>query len=304
MGSWVLVVAAEGYVPAAVPVFLSRGGRFEGRVTLYNRQETLPGFTLIPGGPFPFGGDRESSTSGRGLIVQEGDAFLSRFPVACREYLEFLNDMWKRDPAAAAAHVPRESVSSIPCWPLVDGQGYAIPTAAFRDAHPEIRAGARLRFCETDWCEDWPVLSITWDSAQAFALWASRRTGCLFALPTESLWEKAARGADGRFYPFGNVFDATRCKVGVSLPPNPHPCGVREFPGDESPYGIRGLAGNSADYCLDDSFGTDRQYRSVRGGSWHQAPLYARSAYRSGATLGTPNSRIGIRLARYPRLGM
>ena len=302
MGSWVLVIAAEGRVPAVVPAFLPRGGRFEGRVTLYTRDEIPAGFTLIPGGSFPFQGDRESSTSARGVTAKEGDAFLSRFPVTCREYLGFLNDVWRSDPSAALAHVPRESVSSIPCWPLVEGHGYAIPTSAFLEVHPDLRPGTRLRFCETDWCEDWPVLSVTWDSAQAFALWASRRTGCVYALPTESLWEKAARGADARFYPFGNVFDATRCNVGVSLPPTPHPCGVREFPGDESPYGICGLAGNSADYCLDDSFGTERRYRSVRGGSWHQAPLYARSAYRSGATLGTPNSRIGIRLVRYPRL--
>jgi len=60
---------------------------------------------------------------------------------------------------------------------------------------------------------DAPVACISWAEATAYAAWLARLTGQAWRLPTEAEWEKAARGADGRRYPWGNQWDSSRANV-------------------------------------------------------------------------------------------
>jgi len=84
---------------------------------------------------------------------------------------------------------------------------------------------------------------IDWFDARAFARWTATRTNEPIRLPTEAEWEKAARGVDGRFYPWGDRFDPTFCQMlqSRSWPTQPEPIGT--FAADESPYGVRDMAG-------------------------------------------------------------
>ena len=126
------------------------------------------------------------------------------------------------------------------------------------------------------WLDNHPMVNVTWDDANAYAKWAGA------ALPTEAQWEKAARGTDGRIFPWGNDWDATKCSnsVGANNPGKTSPVG--SYPAGASPYGCLDMAGNVLQWCADwygedyykkspaknptgpDS-GTDRV---LRGGSW------------------------------------
>src|SRR5207237_4471049 len=95
-----------------------------------------------------------------------------------------------------------------------------------------------------------PVFGVELGGATAYAAWRSSKTGRAYRLPHEWEWEKAARGADARIYPWGNRFDATRCKMRESRrePPRPEPRGA--FASDASIYGVRDLAGGVAAWVL------------------------------------------------------
>ncbi len=116
-------------------------------------------------------------------------------------------------------------------------------------------------------------------------------------MPTEQQWEKGARGADGRLFPWGDGFDPTSCKMRASRPGSPQPEVVGAFPTDVSPYGLRDIAGGMRDWCGDADYGGDPKRRPVRGGSWLTDARYCRCANRLGFVPWSVNAINGFRLA-------
>jgi formylglycine-generating enzyme required for sulfatase activity len=91
---------------------------------------------------------------------------------------------------------------------------------------------------------DHPVVNVSWIDAEAYAAWAG------VTLPTETQWERAARGADGRLYPWGSMWDASRCVSSVGTPrASTAACGSAV--GGASVYGVLDLAGNVWEWCSD-----------------------------------------------------
>lgn len=172
-----------------------------------------------------------------------------------------------------------------------------------------------LRATSGLWHPRWPAVGVTWDVARAYAAWFSEKTGQTWRLPTEAEWEKAARGVDGRRFPWGDFGDEAFChaRAGRVLPTLPNPVGTIGH--DRSPYGIYGLAGNVRDWCLDayragelasvvdrraivPEDAGDEPLRTVRGGSWRLPLELARTAARSGLQASEGHADVGFRLVR------
>jgi formylglycine-generating enzyme required for sulfatase activity len=112
--------------------------------------------------------------------------------------------------------------------------------------------------------ENPPVVYVSWDDAVAFYQWLSRETGKTFRLPTEAEWEKAARGTDGRIYPWGNEWDETKLNSEEAGPGDTTPVGQYSPDGD-SPYGAADMSGNVWEWCADwfDEKGYQRRAKSA-----------------------------------------
>lgn len=166
---------------------------------------------------------------------------IRRDPVTQGEFLDFLNDLVRRGlEEDAVRHAPAERAArpdqpGRPCYGR-DAQGrfHLVP-----DAEGDV------------WDLRWPVFLVDWFAARAYARWEAERTGLPWQLPTEAMWEKAARGVDGRLFPWGDRAETSFACLRGWRPGRLLPVPVDQVGADVSVYGVRGLAGNVRDWCLD-----------------------------------------------------
>ena len=157
---------------------------------------------------------------------------------------------------------------------------------------------------------DHPVTYVSWEDADAYCLWVSKR------LPTDQEWEKAARGTDGRIFPWGNEFDAKNAntplrwqQIGAFGDTTP----VGAFKGGVTPYGVYDMSGNVWEWTASwykaypdndvpsESYG--ERYKTLKGGSWFDCSFYncgisAPVFNRAFFSVHTKNDSFGFRCAK------
>lgn len=197
--------------------------------------------------------------------------WIDEHEVTIADYKEFL-DFLEANPAEAAklahpdmpegkSHVPLDWADNNQLDPPMPGYyTRAVRWKQFRDAPLDV---------------DSPVFNVDWYDAYAYAKWKGRR------LPTEQEWEKAARGTDGRKYPWGNEDNPKLVNSGADQSSEPSKGGeidgfkrwspANRPEGDASPYGVRGMAGNVSEWT--GSFapredGSGEMVPVIRGGNW------------------------------------
>jgi len=149
-----------------------------------------------------------------------------------------------------------------------------------------------------------PAVGVSWFEAMAYCRWLTaelRRTGAIAAdeavrLPTEEEWERAVRGTDGRRYPWGEDFDASRANAGEGRAGDA--TAVATYPQGVGPMGLWDGAGNVWEWTA--SWYTEGRTRVLRGGSFFISADFARCAYRNYNLPGRYSANLGFRVVVVP----
>ncbi|NCB39190.1 MAG: hypothetical protein EOM80_10495 [Erysipelotrichia bacterium] len=213
----------------------------------------------VKAGIFALGSERGNHDERPVRKVESRSFWIDRHEVTCAQYQRFLEDVRKHghkwchpSEPPHKDHTPYHTYAWALKFSWVGGQ-------------PPRGMG------------DFPVVLVDWYDAYAYANWAGKR------LPTESEWEIAARGGDGREYPWGNTFSLDKCNIGDQ------PIAVGTFPDGASPWNALDMAGNVAEWTAStyEPRPADSQLFSgrfglpvIRGGSWDDNSRTCRSSAR------------------------
>jgi len=250
-------------------------------------------WTLVPGGPFLMGTDPESEPDQKShespRIEPDVSTFeIMRVPVTVAQLRRFIAD---------GAYERRDVWSD---------EGWAWKTEG-RVAFPRFFSPAEHDEWKAYLTPSRPAVGVSWFEAEAYARWIGAR------LPTEAEWEKAARGTDGRRYPWGDAWDEDAAAHRGHGPRCTVPVGI--FPRGESPYGVLDASGSVWQWCSD-SYAPDAYTHAdrrdpegpsqvgeparsvVRGGAWNTLPFSLRCANRNSYPRTARFSNLGFRCVR------
>ena len=281
-GSYLLQMRAERWSEARCPVVIERGGVCRVDVRMRREGEIASGFVQIPAGRSIVGGNAAEYSSLPWAKVDVGELFVGRYPVTLGEYCRFLNARF--DGAATASdeelrdHLP--AFGSDEYVERVGGEWVAIERLG-----PDV-----------------PAIALPVAAAEAYCRWLGGEIGRRVRWLEEEEWERCARGADGRLYPWGDGFDWSFCKGRASRRGKPFPEPVGAFARDESPFGVRDLAGGVRELCAICPADPARVWgdgdRPLRGGSWFNPyPFVFRADCRTSRGDRTRTTDAGFRVA-------
>lgn len=308
MGSYLCTITAKGFRDVRYPVYISRSMSWKGSLRLLQEAEIGKDFVYVPGGPCLVLCRRRPGESGpeSGLQwVEEGPFLIQRHPVTFGEYIEFLEYL---DSEGGPEMVKRRLPGLKNGTRFVDRNedGTYVPLSVCRkpgggeEREPlleppmherclaELGAGYEFQI---------PVYGVSWEDALAYCVWRSRQDGTSYRLPTESQWEKAARGVDGRDYPWGTLPDSSlaSCREAREEGPDVEPVG--RFPTARSLYGMEDAVGLVHNWTSD-WFDERQTSKAIRGGAWKVPITNIRIGMRKHSDQGDRQNALGFRCVR------
>lgn len=253
-GSYLLLVSGPERPEAVVPFLIDYD---EERALSVHLPETIPeGMVYVPAGPAILGGG--DSPIYRRQEVDLPGFFITRFEVTIAQYLEFWlqeSDPQRREQFMAYVQLDEGAFSRTPAW------------NAGGDLLPPLEP-------------DFPIVGISKLAADAFCAWRSQQVGREVRLPSADEWEKAARGADGRTFPWGNRFRWDLAHLEETADGNRNDLYAKpgSYPADRSVYGVFDLGGNVREWTSTPFPDSARRFQ-IKGGSLAVGPRYAASAH-------------------------
>ena len=263
---------------------------------LGSAKATPPALVSIPAGPFIAGSDRAEREAAYRL--DEKAYGHSR----TRERKWYENEAPRHGEELPGYEITRSLITNAQYAVFVAMTGHRAP-----DVDPETWRGYKLihpyeRTRKFAWTarhppkgrEDHPVVLVSHADARAYAAWLSQKSGRTWRLPTELEWEKAARGTEGRRFPWGEAWDPARLNSHDRGPFDTLPVG--RFPEGASPFGMLDPAGQVFEWTATPTGGGSGRF-IVKGGSWDDSGCgICRPAARHGRPKDIKHILVGFRL--------
>lgn len=254
----------------------------------------LPDLVPVPAGAFVFGSDRGE----REAAYRLDEAAYGHARTRERKWYEFEADRGTRETPAFA--ICRTPITNRQYAAFVAATGHPAPDVdaatwqGYRLIHPygRTRRHAWRGGTPPAGREDHPVVLVSHGDAEAYAAWLSDATGRRWRLPSELEWEKAARGPDGRHFPWGDDWDPARLNSHDRGPFDTLPVGG--FPAGASPFGLLDAAGQVFEWTA--TPGNPGRF-VVKGGSWDDKGCgVCRPAARHSRPADIKHILVGLRL--------
>ncbi len=271
-----------------IPIHIQEGNFFDIQIDLPADDIWHSDYQYIHEGNMICGGDKEAFDAREQSIEFVESIFCQTFPVTFEEYLEMVDEIYLNDKKLALERAPQTRAAE----GLLVSRDEALERFVPRPILIEGPARQRYPIGEG---HDWklPVIGVRYEDALAYCAWKSQKIGRRLRLPTELEWEKAAGGTDGRFFPWGDSFDPTFCKMRSSRRALSQIEPVGAFKKDRSPYGIRDMAGGVREWV--GGFPPENLQQPIRGGAWNQDARSCRIASRVFVISKTRSTSVGFR---------
>lgn len=286
MAKWILPIAV--FVLASV--LISFGEQFQDRMTMPDARDCPhdPQQLYIPAGEFLMGStpdEREYAyrldkevTRAYGWYEKEtrtrvkiGDFCIDRYPVTNAQYKTFMNETGHPEPYISPEAYQRQGFLVHPYAKVKEFLWQEGSFPASRESHP--------------------VTLVSLEDSVSYCTWRGKKMGQRYRLPTEAEWEKAARGTDGRAFPWGNEWSPDYLnsgrRFGATTP-------VSRFPRGRSPFGLYDMVGNLFEWT---ATAWDEKNAVLKGCSWDDLPGTCRAAMRHGRPPQSKHILIGFRCA-------
>jgi len=288
-GFALLAIAAIGVAPPAIAQSPCRDG-----------------FALVPSGQFVAGSDEGERDYAYAISAAAAASDPEAIPTVERQLREarwFEGERASQTLGIAPVCVARRLVTNADYRAFVEDTGRQPPgisAEAYQEqgflVHPYATVESFLwrdgAFPEGE--GEHPVVLVSYDDAIAYAEWRSEHDGVTYRLPSEAEWEKAARGTDGRYFPWGNDWDEEATNWGTEPK---RTSAVGTYPRSRSLYGIEDMAGNVFEYTSTLVETGDGSFVLMKGCSWDDLPGFCRAAYRHLRPTDSRHILFGFRLA-------
>ena len=265
-------------------------------------------FIFIKAGEFVMGSDRRERDYGYRISAQvaaETQSEIDEREQQLRQKRWFDQEIPRQVKTLPAFCIHRHLVTKLEYQAFIQATGHPAPGISqteYQDQGFRVHPYAKVRTFL--WQGDHypindaehPVVLVSYDDAQTFARWKSQQDRFRYRLPTAAEWEKAARSSDGRYFPWGNQWQAEATNWAGSGRDRTSAIGA--YPLSRSPYGVEDMAGNVFEFTATlTTRGT--QMRSVmKGCSWDDLPGFCRAAYRHTRPLQSKHILFGFRLVK------
>lgn len=302
-----LVLIAQAQVQAQIQAPISEASIPQARITQMTC-EADGSFVFIPAGEYRAGSSREQRDYGYQISAQavasdpagiaaaqdrlrqqawfEGEAdpemlslpefCIGRHPITQAQYQQFVEATGHRVPGISAAEYQQ--------------QGFLVHP--YEEVEAYLWAGSE----PPPQLAQHPVVLISHGDALAYAEWLGSEDGWSYDLPTAQHWEKAARGVEGSYFPWGDDWQDEATNWGGIDPLGTSAIG--DFPLSTSPFDVGEMAGNVFEYTATVITRGDRQVSIMKGCSWDDLPGFCRGAYQHTRPLGSRHILFGFRLVR------